>query len=860
MLTRYLFFLLVLCCLGQPVTAATFDIGTVPTWVTLSVPDTAAEPSSQTMNSGVYYLLLDKQIHIAGKQTFHHYALKLLNETGMQNNSALSFSFDPSYERLIIHYIRILRKGQSIPVLRRNSVKMLQREENLESHIYDGTATAQIFLEDVQIGDILDYAYSIQGTNPIFDNQFFHSFYTRLSSPIHYFRQRILCPNNKTLYIKNHKTLIEPELRRVAGTTEYVWEQSDIEPLIPDSELPSWYTPYPWVQLTEFTSWKAVAQWAATLYPLQIPLSPELKKKIDDIRTQYPRQEDQVLAALRFVQDDIRYLGMEFGENSHRPALPSKVYKQRFGDCKDKSLLLTSMLSELGVQAWPALVHSSYRSTVEQWEPSPAAFNHVVVKAVVKGITFWFDPTISQQRGTIGSTFFPPYGKALVIGDSSTALTDIKATAMSIATTKQREIFYIDDLDFSARLEVQTTYSGLEADNARSLFASTSLGEMEKSYLNFYAIDYKGIESVEPLRFTDDNVNNTFTVYEKYRITQLPTQNKETLLAEFFPRTIFDKLRRPSTSIRTMPLGISYPENFTHTMEIHLPQEWPIETYSTSIEDDAFTFSAACAYEQDILTLTYTYKTLKDAVEPEEFTSYLTHMEEARKQLGYQISHNKAFSASNTTINWPIVLVALMFCGITFAGARYLYRYEPKIPTSSLARNIGHMRGINGWLALFGFMLIIRTLGCAYNLTDYTYIFDTTSWSLLTVPGETAYDPAWAPALLITLFFTIMLLGFSLLTLILFLQKRINFPLLIIVFMATHLGVLIIENVLMTQFFEQDFSTADIVRQVIFLCFWTPYFLRSHRVAATFTQRRYSEEPVMPHSLPEVLEKDASTP
>lgn len=852
MTTRYFCSLLLFFCLWQITTAATFDIGPVPAWVATSTPDTTAQTSNHNTSSGVYYLLLDNQIQVASKQAFRHRALRILNETGIQNNSELSFSFDPSYERLTIHYIRILRAGQTISVLRRNSVKMLQREENLESHIYDGAVTAQVFLEDVQTGDIIDYAYSIHGSNPIFGDQFFTSFYTRLNHPIHYLRQRLLLPSSRTLYIKNHGTHLGPTIKHLSGIEEYVWEQSEIEPLIVDSELPDWYIPYPWVQLTEFASWYKVAQWATTLYPLKASLSPELQKKIHEIRAQHPKQEDQILAALRFVQDDVRYLGIEFGENSHRPAPPSQVYKQRFGDCKDKSLLLCTMLSELGVQAWPALVHSDYRHTIEEQLPSPSAFNHAVVKAVIMGMTFWFDPTISQQRGSIGSTFFPPYGKALVIGDSSTTLTNIKPSAISISRTEQREIFYIDNLDFSARLEVQTTYSGMDADNARSMFAYASLSEMGKSYLNFYATDYKGIETTQPLRFTDDPVHNTFTVYEHYRITQLATDSKGTLLAEFFPRTMLDKLQRPGTSIRTMPLGVSYPQNFTHIMEIHLPEEWPIKPESTSIDDEAFTFSSVCEYEEksNIVTITYTYKTLKDAVEPEAFTSYLAHVEEARDELGYRISSNKNLYSSGTTINWPIVLVALMFCGISFAGARRLYRYEPNIPITPTVDSYYRERKINGWLIPFGIMLIIRPLYYVYNLTITSYIFDTKSWNVLTVPGQAAYHPYWAPVLLIDLFFTITMLAFAILLIILFVQKRISFPLLMIIFLVAQLVVLIVQAILMTQIPEGQSLGITIVRQIVYIGIWITYLLRSQRVAATFTQRRFSEEPQPAYSLP----------
>ncbi|XHR98086.1 hypothetical protein ACFJIV_16335 [Mucilaginibacter sp. UC70_90] len=42
-------------------------------------------------------------------------------------------------------------------------------------------------------------------------------------------------------------------------------------------------------------------------------------------------------------------MGIEIGEYSHRANNPEKVFRQRYGDCKDKSLLLVSMLKAGGL-------------------------------------------------------------------------------------------------------------------------------------------------------------------------------------------------------------------------------------------------------------------------------------------------------------------------------------------------------------------------------------------------------------------------------------------------------------------------------------------------------------------------------
>ena len=62
------------------------------------------------------------------------------------------------------------------------------------------------------------------------------------------------------------------------------------------------------------------------------------------------------MLALQFVQNKIRYVSLSFGSNAYHPHHPDEVLQNRYGDCKDKSLLLLSLLRAAGIQAWPALV------------------------------------------------------------------------------------------------------------------------------------------------------------------------------------------------------------------------------------------------------------------------------------------------------------------------------------------------------------------------------------------------------------------------------------------------------------------------------------------------------------------------
>ncbi len=98
-------------------------------------------------------------------------------------------------------------------------------------------------------------------------------------------------------------------------------------------------------QLTEYKNWNEVVNWGLSINGYPNLKSPLLDKKIKEFKEQAGNdQKKYIELATRFVQDEIRYMGIEMGIYSHRPNSPERVLKQRYGDCKDKSLLLVHLL------------------------------------------------------------------------------------------------------------------------------------------------------------------------------------------------------------------------------------------------------------------------------------------------------------------------------------------------------------------------------------------------------------------------------------------------------------------------------------------------------------------------------------
>ena len=87
---------------------------------------------------------------------------------------------------------------------------------------------------------------------------------------------------------------------------------------------------------------------------------------------------------------EIRYYSVSLGESSHRPHTPAEVLRNRYGDCKDKSLLLVTILA-LGVAVYFS-IRLANRAVLDLAPPPTVAS--------MREMPSWSAPFASSQNGT----------------------------------------------------------------------------------------------------------------------------------------------------------------------------------------------------------------------------------------------------------------------------------------------------------------------------------------------------------------------------------------------------------------------------------------------------------------------------
>ena len=616
------------------------DIGPPPKWATPIAFNPRTKLDEVDPSLEMRWILKDRQINAGNNESFHHEVRQVLTPMGVNNNSHISVYFDPAYQLLTFHWIRIWRGTNALNRLDPDKILVTQPGLDIDELLFDADKSALVLLDDVRAGDIIDYAYTLQGDNPVQAGHFSDYVEMQSSWPIDRMATRLLWPAARRLYVKDHGTDIKYTAVRRGDVIEFDWNASKVSGWRDEPPLPVWYHPLPWVQLSECQKWTEVNRLALGLFTNTAPLSPELKRKITEWK-RLPDREQQILTALRFVQDEVRYLGIESGATGYQPAAPSTVFERRYGDCKDKSFLLATILRALGVEAWPALVNTRMRQSVFDLQPSMAAFNHVITQVNSDGETFWLDATALYERGPLAARSWPNYGYALVVRPGTTALTPIFPSRVQPKTTVTQYI-QLGRLDQPATIKVVTVAEGQNADALRAYYATTVRDDIARANVNYYARFYPEIAATAPLVLTDDDQVNRVEVDEFYSVQDIWSRfpSDTTFHCQIFPENIAGTVGAPAVSLRTMPLGVAFPNHQVFHAEIVSPTLMNFQPDDQTVDNPAFYFHRTAGYVQGKLILDYEYRALTDAVTPDLVPTYVRQLDYAAKLTGFTVTSN----------------------------------------------------------------------------------------------------------------------------------------------------------------------------------------------------------------------------
>ena len=206
-------------------------------------------------------------------------------------------------------------------------------------------------------------------------------------------RLLIDCPAGMALrYAVRGAQALAPVRTEAGGRISLRFDAANLTGLKDQEELLTPDTPpAPCVDFSTGASWKEIARAYAQVTDPLLDGAP-LKAYVQSITGGAAMKADALIAAILYrVRKDVRYTGINFGQNAIVPHPAQDTLARGYGDCKDQAVLLAAALRAVGIDARLALLMAGDDTDVAPQLPGFGLFNHAIVYLPSQGI--WIDPT-----------------------------------------------------------------------------------------------------------------------------------------------------------------------------------------------------------------------------------------------------------------------------------------------------------------------------------------------------------------------------------------------------------------------------------------------------------------------------------
>lgn len=350
--------------------------------------------------AGALILLADEKIELTPQNTQvsqMHYMVKILNERGKDKFSESHVDYDSTYEKVELIYARTIKPDGTIADVGSRHIRDVSKYLNFP--LYSNARVYIISFPEIAEGAVIDYKIKIYRNHLINKKDFVLSYPVQTDEPVIKQNFNLFLPKGKVIHIEkinerynDFKAELSPSITESKDSINYSWNFSDIPQIIPEPSMPPAVEVNPTVIISTFNDWKEIYDWWWKLAKDKIKADASIKEKVRDLLKGQKSQEDKARKIYNFCAKQIRYVAVEYGQAGYEPHSAQDTFRNKYGDCKDKAILLVTMMREAGLACWPVLISTDESYNLRENFPS-VLFNHAIAATMLGNKLIFLDAT-----------------------------------------------------------------------------------------------------------------------------------------------------------------------------------------------------------------------------------------------------------------------------------------------------------------------------------------------------------------------------------------------------------------------------------------------------------------------------------
>lgn len=394
--------ILILVCIWLGPLGCTFAMANSPVKEvvsdTLRITQAGFQATKAEIEGGVVTAYSKQHIQSLGQGRFQikrHIIFAILNAQSADAFSKFSFPYNAYFNDFKLEFARVLTQEGSIHVPEQDAIKETDAQD------FSDQRYINFALPAVQEGAFIEIAYTRTFNKPYLDD------YWWTSAHFSYLHGKNLLriPATRTSIIQVDTKAAETmqfDLRNAEQAIlqqdgkSYIWTYSNIPEIWPEPYVNDFYEKIPGLELSTLPSWEPIDTWGTETF-LKLAVADD---GIAALASQIVGAETDKAARIKslfaWMQKNIRYISADLNRGGLIPHAPADVLRNRYGDCKDQSVLLITLLKALGIDAFPALISPLPRKQPNLRQPDQS-FSHMIVYIPMEDGEIWLDPSIPNN-------------------------------------------------------------------------------------------------------------------------------------------------------------------------------------------------------------------------------------------------------------------------------------------------------------------------------------------------------------------------------------------------------------------------------------------------------------------------------
>ncbi|MDR3775033.1 MAG: DUF3857 domain-containing protein [Terracidiphilus sp.] len=381
--------------------------------------------------------------------------------------------------------------------------------------------------------------------------------------------------------------------------------------------------------------WRAIGQWETTLEANRSDPSPEITAQTQSLIAGAPDFYTKLGRITDYIQKNVRYFIVERGIGGWQANHAADIFRNRYGDCKDKTTLLISMLQVAGIHAvyMPVDVRRGY---VDPDAPSrygdhmitaievPANVQDPRFKAMVKANDgeryLIFDPTDERTPvGNLPSELQGSYG-TLAAGAASQVIA-LPVLGPETNGTERRGSFTLA-ADGTLTGSVDSSHFGPTGADLRSMLKYTDQKERREDWERVIGETLPGV-TLDAFEFTEPAALDKPIEFH-YKVTARQYSHQAGLLLLVRPRVLGSDALQFDDKPRVYPIDLGATGRWHTSFDIAIPPGYVVDETPDPVDLDLdfASYHSKVAANGNVLHYEREYVVRKVEIPPTEAASF----------------------------------------------------------------------------------------------------------------------------------------------------------------------------------------------------------------------------------------------